>query len=65
MKIGGSKGVHYNFTQITHLLYFFMKCKDCAGIFVSDKYSVYVVDTILLNGIFVVCWIDWAVFFNK
>jgi len=26
---------------------------------------VYVVDTILLNGIFVVCWIDWAIFFNK
>jgi hypothetical protein len=45
MKIGGSKGVHYNFTQnyIPSVFLYFMKYKDCAGIFISGKYSVYVV----------------------
>ena len=52
MKIGGSKGVDYNFTQnYTPVFLYFMICKDYAGIFISGKYSVYVVDTILLNGI--------------
>jgi hypothetical protein len=59
MKIGGRKVVHYNFTQnYMPVFLYFKNCKDYAGIFISGKYNVYVVDTILLNGTFFVCWID-------